>query len=84
MGYYAKCEKCGRTFNLNARRTAAYKQNGHFVCGECKATQEEAEARLRARDEFLAARREAYHRARALRHGGPKLRKGRSRQRSGD
>ena len=84
MGYYVKCDKCGRQFNLNARRAASYKRTGSFLCAECKQTQEEAAARLAARDDFLAARREAYHRARALRHGGAKLRKGRSRRRSGD
>ena len=73
MGYYVNCEMCGRRVNLSARRTAAYKESGHFVCGECKETQREALERLAAREEYLSARREAYHRGRALRHGGPKL-----------
>lgn len=84
VGYYVNCEMCGRQVNLNARRTAAYKASGHFVCGECKGIREKALEQLAAREEYLGARREAYHRARALRHGGAKLRKGRSRRRSGD
>ena len=74
-----RCKGCGRLYIISARQAAKAMQSG-YLCEECEAAQIAEQEREKPKYEFLRWRAEAYHVKRALRRGGAKLDKRRTRR----
>lgn len=74
-----RCKGCGRMYIISARQARKALERG-YLCEECEAAMVAEQQRPKARYDFLRWRAEAYHVKRALRHGGPKLDKRRTRR----
>jgi hypothetical protein len=72
-----RCQDCGREYIVSARQVAQAASLGGYTCERCEGEMQTVAARS---GEYLKVRAEAYHRARALRHGGKKLDKRRPRR----
>ena len=73
-----RCQDCGIEYIVSARQVAQAYRLGGYTCERCEGEMQAAAARS---GEYLRARAEAYHRARALRHGGDKVTAGRAKRR---
>lgn len=74
-----RCKGCGRLYIISARQVGKAMQSG-YLCEECEAAQSAEQEREKPKYEFLHWRAEAYHVKRALRRGGAKLDKRRTRR----
>lgn len=73
-----RCQDCCREYIVSARQAAQAVSLGGYTCERCEGEMQAAAARS---GEYLRVRAEAYHRARALRHGGDKVTAGHAKQR---
>lgn len=74
-----RCKGCGRLYIISARQAVKAMQSG-YLCEDCEAAQSAEQEREKPKYEFLRWRAEAYHVKRALRRGGAKLDKRRTRR----